>query len=80
MENVITSVAGAMCAAFGAMLRGCMHLPREAAVPAVLTVSALPAKAADARGTEYCPSRRRTVSPPPAVVGRQGAPDKLSLR
>jgi hypothetical protein len=55
MKNVITSVAGAMCAAIGATLCGCMHLPREAALPAVLTVSSLPAKAADARRTEYRP-------------------------
>jgi hypothetical protein len=55
MKNVITSVAGVMCAAIGATLCGCMHLHLEAAVPAVLTVSALPEKAADARRTEYCP-------------------------
>jgi hypothetical protein len=49
MKGAIASGTVAMCAAMGSTLCGCAHLPREEAVPARLTASALPAKAADAR-------------------------------
>jgi predicted acylesterase/phospholipase RssA len=49
MKSAISSGAAVMCAAMGAVLCGCAHLPREEAVPARLTESALPAGTADAR-------------------------------
>jgi predicted acylesterase/phospholipase RssA len=49
MNSAIASSAAAMCVAIASMLCGCAHLPREQAVPARLTESALPADSADVR-------------------------------
>ena len=49
MKIGMPSIAYAACVAMTSTLSGCAHLPREAAVPAVLTESALPREAADAR-------------------------------
>jgi predicted acylesterase/phospholipase RssA len=49
MKSAIASNAAAMCVAIASTLCGCAHLPREEAVPAGLTASALPADAVDVR-------------------------------
>ena len=49
MKSAIASSAAAVCVAIASTLCGCAHLPREEAVPAGLTASALPGDAADVR-------------------------------